>query len=345
MKIGLVSSCVPLVRGGYRNIVDWLDVRLREFGHQSEVVYIPSTDTPDSILRQMAAFRLFHLERDFDRIITFRPPAHVVCHPVKIVWFIHHIRMYYDLWNTPYCPVPDTAAWRALRDDVVRADTRALREATRVFANSLVVQARLRAYNGVESEVLYPPVLRPETFVGRDYGDEIIYVSRMEHHKRQHLLLQAMRHTRSGARLRLSGASTSEPYVRALRETIERHELGDKVILEDRWISDAEKIERLGSALAAVYAAYDEDSYGYPTLEAAHARRATVTMSDAGGVLEFVIDGVNGRVVAPEPEAIARAFDELHAQRGIARDLGEAAHERLAQLGIAWDVVIAKLLA
>jgi glycosyltransferase involved in cell wall biosynthesis len=345
MKVGLVSSCVPLVRGGYRNIVDWLDVRLRESGHRCEVIYLPSTDTPDTILRQMGAFRLFDLADGFDRIITFRPPAHVVAHPMKIVWFIHHIRMYYDLWNTTYCPVPDTAAWRALRDEVRRADTRALREATRVFSNSKVVSQRLRTFNGIDSEVLYPPILRPETFVGGEYGDEIVYVSRLEHHKRQHLLIEAMRHTRSGVRLRLSGATTSEPYVHSLRESIERYGLGDKVTLEDRWISDGEKAQRLSSALAVAYAAYDEDSYGYPTIEAAHAKRATVTLADAGGVLEFVADGRNGRIVAADPASIAEVFDELYLDRALARELGEGAHARLAELGISWDTVIAKLLA
>lgn len=345
MKVGLVSSCVPLVRGGYRNIVDWLDVRLREFGHRSEVVYIPSTDTPDTILRQMAAFRLLPLADAFDRVITFRPPAHVVAHPMKIVWFIHHIRMYYDLWNTPYCPVPDTAAWRSVRDAVRSADTRALREATHVFSNSRVVSDRLMAYNAIASEVLYPPVLRPERLAGRDYGDEIVFVSRMEHHKRQHLLVEAMRHTRSGVRLRLAGSTTSEPYVRSLRETVEGYGLGQKVIIDDRWISDEEKAALVGSALAVAYAALDEDSYGYPTIEAAQARRATVTLADAGGVLEFVLDRVSGRVVPPDPESIAEVFDELHADRTLARDLGEGAYARLAELGIAWDTVIAKLLS
>jgi glycosyltransferase involved in cell wall biosynthesis len=345
MKIGLISSCVPLVFGGGRNIVDWLASKLLEHGYRCEVVYIPSSDTPETILQQMAAFRLLELSDSFDRIITFRPPSHIVKHPVKVVWFIHHIRMYYDLWNSPYCPVPDTAPWRALREDIMRADTRALREATRVFANSRIVQQRLAAYNGIDSEVLYPPVWRPEIFRSGEYGDELVYVSRMEHHKRQHLLVDAMRYTKTKVRLRLAGSSTSGPYVQSLREAVEHNGLRDKVTIDDRWISEDEKAANFASALAAAYAAYDEDSYGYPTIEAAHARRCTVTLNDSGGVLEFVEDGVNGRVVAPEPAAIAAVFDELFERRDLARQFGDAAHARLAELGIAWDVVITRLLA
>ncbi len=345
VKVGLVSSCVPLVYGGGRNIVEWLHAKLLEHGQQSEIVYIPNTDTPDAILEQMTAFRLLRLEDSFDRVITFRPPAHVVQHPVKVIWFIHHIRMYYDLWNTPYCPIPDTAASRALRAAIMRADTVALREARTVFCNSRIVGERLLTFNGVKSEVLYPPVLRPELFTCGEYGDEIVCISRMEHHKRQHLLLEAMRYTRSAVRLRLCGASTSPEYAGSLRELVANAGLGNKVVIEDRWISDEDKVARFAGALATAYVPLDEDSYGYSTIEAAHARRCTVTLSDAGGVLEFVADGENGYVLAPDPEAIGHAFDRLYADRALAQEMGESAHEQLQKLGINWQRVLDRLLA
>lgn len=345
MKVGLVSSCVPLIPGGGRNIVDWLQEKLVEYGHQSEIVYIPNTDDPDTIIEQMAAFRLVSLENYFDRVITFRPPAHVVQHANKIVWFIHHIRFFYDLWNSEYYPIPDLAPWRELRAAVVRADTAALAEAKKVFTNSRVVGERLKTYNGIDSEVLYPPVLRDDQFVTTEYGDEIVCVSRMQKHKRQHLLVEAMHHTRTGVRLRLCGDSTSDEYVQSLEEMIERWSLHDKVIIENRWISEEEKARVLSTAVAAAYVAHDEDSYGYSTIEAAHAAKCTVTVADAGGVLEFVIDGVNGYIVEPTAPDLARAFDSLYARRELARTLGEAAKHRLGELGINWDTVLAKLLS
>ncbi|MBV9537906.1 MAG: glycosyl transferase family 1, partial [Acidisphaera sp.] len=42
MKIGLVSSAVPLIRGGGRFIVDWLRIKLEQQGHQVATVYVPS---------------------------------------------------------------------------------------------------------------------------------------------------------------------------------------------------------------------------------------------------------------------------------------------------------------
>ncbi|HEY8613678.1 MAG TPA: glycosyl transferase family 1, partial [Roseomonas sp.] len=62
MKIGLVSSAVPLVNGGARFIVDWAREKLAERGHAVEVVYLPFIDAPDEILPQMAAFRMVRLD-------------------------------------------------------------------------------------------------------------------------------------------------------------------------------------------------------------------------------------------------------------------------------------------
>jgi glycosyltransferase involved in cell wall biosynthesis len=345
MRIGLVSSAVPLIQGGGRFIVDWLREKLEERGHAVAVVYIPGTDDPDTILQQMTAFRMIKLDEHFDTVVTFRPPSHVVRHPNKVIWFIHHIRVFYDLWDTPYRPVPDLAPWRALRATIIRADTTALREARRVFTNSHVVGERLRRFNDVASEVLYPPVLNPELFRSGDHGDEIVCVSRIERHKRQHLLIEAMRHARSGVRLRLCGLGTSPDYLDELTRSLSRDGLSERVTLENRWISEAEKADRLEHALAAAYVPVDEDSYGYPTIEAAHAARCTVTLTDSGGTLEFVQDGINGRAVPPEPRAIAEAFDALYADRAAARRMGEAARERVNTLGISWDTVIARLLS
>lgn len=345
MKVGLISSAAPLVPGGARFIVDWLEQKLLERGHKVEVVYIPSSDENELILPQMNAFRLMRLEDSFDRVITFRPPAHVVRHSRKVVWFIHHLRLFYDLWDTPYRPFPDNLPNRGLRNTIMRADTAALREAYRVFTNSQVVAERLQRFNGVTGEVLYPPVLNPTLFRSEEHGDEIVSVCRFVHHKRQHLLIEAMRYTRTPVRLRLCGQGMGPAYAGSLRAMVAEHGLEGKVHIDERWISEEEKADVLATALASAYAPYDEDSYGYPTIEAAHAERCTVTVTDSGGVSEFVTDGMTGLLAEPEPEALAKSFDRLYADRALARRLGVASRERVAALGIDWDTVIGKLLA
>jgi glycosyltransferase involved in cell wall biosynthesis len=345
VRIGLISTAVPLVRGGGRFIVDWLHEKLVEYGHSVETVYIPFSDEYNHILPQMTVYRLIKLDDCFERVITFRPPAHMVQHPRKVVWFIHHLRMFYDLWKTPYCPVPKNASGRAMRAAIMAADTMALKEAWRLFTNSRVVADRIRRFNGLESQVLYPPLLAPEIFTGDDYGCEIVCVCRMEHHKRQHLLIDAMAFTRTAVRLRLCGRSMDPEYPRHLAERARRVGVSERIVIDARWVTESEKAELLGHALASAYVPFDEDSYGYPTLEAAYAQRCIVTLSDSGGVTEFVTNRETGLVAEPVPAALAEAFDALYSDRRLARRLGQAAQARVAELNIHWDSVITKLLA
>lgn len=345
MKIGLISTAVPLVQGGARFIVDWLQEELTARGHLVEAIYLPYTDEQDHVLPQMAAMRTIKLDAYFDRVITFRPPAHMVQHPFKVVWFIHHLRYLYDLWQTPYCPIPDDPAGRAFRGAVLRADQTALREAHRLFTNSATVRTRVKRFNGLDSEVLYPPIRRPERFRSGPYGNEIVSVCRMEHHKRQHLLIEALARTETPVRLRLCGLSVDPGYVDGLRSLAAALGVAERVTVEDRWISEDDKVDRLETALASAYVPYDEDSYGYPTLEAAHARRCTLTVSDSGGVPEFIADGFSGFITAPEANALAKTMDRLFWDRDLAGRMGAVAQARISELGINWDAVIGKLLA
>ncbi len=342
MRIILASSFVPFVHGGARFIVEWAEDKLREAGHEVERFYLPFVDTPHDLLDQAAAFRLMDLAQWSDRLIAFRPPAYVIPHPDKVLWFIHHIRAFYDLWDGPYGPArsPDVDA---VRTGLHAMDGAALREARRVYTNSRVVSDRLKRYNGVDSEPLYPPVWKPERFRCDGYGDEVLVVCRAEPHKRQHLLVEAMAHVTTPVRLRLCGKTTGAPYANRIRELIREHALLDRVAFDDRWIGEEEKADLIAAALAMAYLPEDEDSYGYPSIEAAHAGKAVLTAADSGGVLELVADGRNGLVVEPEPRAVAQALDRLWTDRDAARRMGEANRDRLAELRIDWARVVEAL--
>lgn len=344
MKIALCSTYVPFLHGGARNIVEWLQTMLEQAGHQVERVYLPEVDGPEMLFAQMAALRWVDLSAA-DRVICFRPQSHLIRHPHKILWFIHHIRVLYDLWESDYHGYPDDAHHRRIRAALHAADTAAIDEARHVFTNSRVVADRLQQYNGVAGEILYPPVFAPERFHCAGYGDEVVYVCRLEHHKRQHLLIDAMAQTKTSVRLRLCGTGSSPGYAQTLRAQIAALGLEGRVTLEDRWISEEEKVARLSTCLAAAYLPLDEDSYGYPSIEASHARKAILTTTDSGGVLELVTDGVNGLVVAPDAAALGAALDRLHSDRALAETLGIAAEARLGELHISWPHVIDRMLA
>jgi glycosyltransferase involved in cell wall biosynthesis len=341
----LCSSFVPFVNGGARNIVEWLESMLQEAGHQVEHIYLPQVDTPDLLFQQMAAYRWVDLAASADRVICFRPPAHLIPHPHKILWFIHHIRVFYDLWDSPYRGFPDDSKHRGIRDALRAADTAALHEAKAVFTNSKVVSDRLQRYNNVASTVLYPPIFRPERFHCRGFNDEIVYICRIEHHKRQHLLIEAMRYTQSPVKLRLCGSGSGTEYTSELERLIAQAGLQQRVSLENRWISEEEKVECLADCLAAAYLPLDEDSYGYPSLEASHASKPILSTGDAGGVLELVEHGYNGLIAAPVPQALAEAMDQLFVNREATRQMGLNARTRLDDLDISWQHTLERLLA
>ncbi len=106
-------------------------------------------------------------------------------------------------------------------------------------------------------------------------------------------------------------------------------------------VDDDALVDLYTQALAVVYIPYDED-YGYVTLEAFLSAKPVVTADDSGGTLEFVEDGVNGRVCTADPEGIAAAINDLAANRRRAASLGDAGLSRART--ITWDGVIEKLV-
>lgn len=345
MKVIIASTIEPFVEGGSTFIVDWLETMLLESGHQVEVLKIPFVSTYRELPSQMLGLRLLDLTRHGDRLITIRPPAHLIRHPHKVIWFIHHFRAAYDLWGTPYGDMPDSLEGSAYREAIIQSDDLAFSEARRICSNSQETAHRLSKYNGIEAEVLYPPLIRPERYTCRSYGDYILYMSRIAGHKRQSLAIESMRYTKTSVKLMIAGKGAEPGDEETLRADIQNHGVTEKVILHTGWISEEQKVEYFADCLAAVYIPFREDSYGYPSLEAHHAGKAVITTTDAGGTRELIVDGVNGFVCAPCPEAIAECMDRLYLNRSLACDLGQGGLHRIQQLGISWPRVIERLLA
>jgi glycosyltransferase involved in cell wall biosynthesis len=344
MEIVVASTVVPFIEGGGTFIVDWLEQILIEHGHSVFTLKIPFSSDYREMADQMLGLRLLDIQDSGERLITIRTPSYLLRHPKKVLWFIHHHRTAYDLWDSPYREFPDTTEGHAYRDLLFSADMLAFREARAIFANSHVVSRRLKYYNNVGSEVLYPPLMRPERYTCRSYGDTIVYVSRIVHHKRQHLAVESMRHTKTPIKLIVAGQADHAGDRQSLFDLIDQYNLRERIEFIDEWISEERKQDLIADCLACIYIPLDEDSYGYPTLEAFHCEKPVITTHDAGGTLELIQDGINGFVVPPSPEAIAEAMDTLFRDRDRTRQLGSAGKRRLAELGISWDNVVKKLL-
>ncbi|MEZ5399830.1 MAG: glycosyltransferase family 4 protein [Bryobacteraceae bacterium] len=343
MRIAVLNNCVPFLYGGAEYLADALARKFREYGHESTVIKIPFRwDPPSSVLEQILAARLLRLPNT-DLAVAFKFPAYYIPHPNKVLWLLHQFRQAYDLWGTEFQSIPDTPGGRAVRDAIVRADNAYLPEARRIFTNSKVTGDRLRKFNGIESEVLLPPLLSDAVYRGGETGDAIVALGRVNGAKRQLLLVQAMKHCRTPVRLIVAGKSESPQYAAAIQAEIRKHRLADRVEFVDRFISDEEKIGFLSGSLACAYIPYDEDSYGYVTLEACLSRKAVVTCSDSGGIEALVRPGETGLIAEPDPQALAAAFDELHSDKGRATRMGAAGEELAKSLRINWDNVIRTL--
>jgi glycosyltransferase involved in cell wall biosynthesis len=233
---------------------------------------------------------------------------------------------------------------RSLRDAIRAADEVAFMEARSIYTNSAAVRDRLQRYNKRSADVLYPPLDHPEQFRCDGYGDTLVYVSRLALNKRQQLAIEAMAHTTTAVRMVVAGSPDGPDDESRLRRLIKRHGLEDRVELRSVYVSEQEKVELFAQCLAAVYCPLDEDSYGYPSLEAHQSRKAVISTTDAGGVTELVTDGYNGFLVPPTPRAMAERFDELFEDRVKAQRMGEAGLSRMHQLDISWDAVVGALL-
>jgi glycosyltransferase involved in cell wall biosynthesis len=278
-----------------------------------------------------------------DAAIALKFPAYLVPHERKIVWLIHQHRSAYELWDHPeFADLSRQDDGPAVREMVWKSDRIALGEAKRIYTNSRNVQERLWKTRRLSSEVLYHPSPISEALLPREpgpYGDTIVFPSRLEPLKRQSLAVEAMRHVETEVNLMLVGEGPDGP---ALREQARKHGVADRVEFVGR-LPDEQLYERYLNALGVYYGPFDED-YGYVTLEGFAAHRPVVTVTDCGGPLEFVDDGRTGLVAAPEPRAIAEAFDRLYADRELARRLGEAGNEKLRATVPGWADIVARLL-
>ena len=262
-----------------------------------------------------------------------------------MLWLLHQFRQAYDLWGTPYQGIPDTSEGRAIRAAIVQADNTYLAEAKRIFTNNGVVSKRLKRFNGLDSEVLYPPLMDAELYHCAGYGDFLFYPSRISDGKRQALAIEALRHCRSAVKLVIAGRPDNAAALARCEERARACKVGDRVEIRSTFIAQAEKADLLARCLGAVYIPYDEDSYGYVNLEAYHARKPVITCTDSGGTLDVVRDGETGLVTAAEPVALAAAMDRLYENRTEAQRLGEAGFDLIQSLEISWDRVVARLTA
>jgi glycosyltransferase involved in cell wall biosynthesis len=340
--IVVCEAQVPFVEGGAELHVRSLVAQLRARGYAVERVALPFKWYPkDEILAHAAAWRLLDLSesngRPIDLVIGTKFPSYFARHPRKVAWLIHQYRAAYELCGTEYSDFDHLEGDVALRARLLELDTAMLGECSRVYANAANTANRLAKFNGVAAEPLYhPPHLAPRLTCG-PHGDYVLAVGRLETVKRAHLAIEAMTLVDRPVELVLAGDGTQRGNLESLAG---RLGVTDRVRFLGT-VEDDALVSLYAGALAVLYLPFDED-FGYVTLEAFLARKPVITAADSGGPLEFVVDGVNGRVVPAAAASVAEAVNRYAADRIRARADGEAGYER-ARL-VTWDGVIETLV-
>lgn len=335
MDVCVCGAQAPFVHGGAELHMDNLVQALRDAGHRAELVRLPTAWDKVRVFEAALAWRLVPI--DADVVIATNFPSYFVRHPRKVVWLFHQHRIAYDAVDAPWSDF-------GLDEDSLEAqrlltewDTRALREAEALFTTSGVVADRLARFNGLDGEPLYHPPPLFESLHPGGTGDYVFCPTRLEGNKRPALLTDAMAYVHAPTRLVLAGRGTLE---NELRARIDALAVADRVQLAG-FVTDERLVDLYAGALAVVYAPFDED-YGYVTLQAFRAGKPVITTHDAGGVLEWVEDGVTGFVTDPTPEGIGTAIERMAADPALASRMGEKARARVADLS--WEPVVARLL-
>jgi glycosyltransferase involved in cell wall biosynthesis len=336
MDICVCGAQVPFSRGGAELHMDNLVAALRAAGHRADLVRLPVAFDRHRALDSALGWRMVPV--DADLVIATNFPSYFVRHRRKVVWLFHQHRNAYDAADMPWSDFALEDG--ALEDQRLLADwdARVLEEAERVYTTSGVVADRLLRFNGLRATPLYhPPPLHEDLHPG-PFGDYVFCATRLEANKRPDLMVEGIANSRSGTRLVIAGTGSLDRDLRALAK---RLSAADKVDLTG-FVPDEQLVEQYAGALAVLYTPFDED-YGYVTLQAFFAGKPVITTKDAGGVLEWVEDGVTGFVTDGSPAALGEAVDRLANDRALAQRMGETGRERVR--GLRWDSVVDQLLS
>ena len=347
MRIGVLRTQVPFVQGGAERHAANLVNALNAYGHEATEITLPFKWYPGEVLADHILAARMHDISEFEGVpidlaIGLKFPAWLANHPNKLFWIIHQHRAAYDLWSAGDADLmhdPDGDALRAL----IHAEDRAAFTASPhpLYANSGNVAKRLSQYLDMEATPLYHPPPNAERLWQGEYGDYLFAPGRINPSKRLELILRGLAATRSRIRLVIAGVAENPGYQQELHALALELGVANRVTWLGR-VDDETLLRHYAEARAVVFVPQDED-YGYITLEAMLAARPVITVADAGGPLEFITDGQEGRITAPKPAELGQAFEELMGDAALAERMGQAGLARFTDMQITWEHVVETL--
>lgn len=340
-KVAICFPQVPFFHGGAELHVASLKRELVKRGFDAEIVSMPFKWYPaEQLVASMVGWRNADLTESngekIDLVIGTKFPSYGIRHPNKIVWLIHQFRQVYDLFGTPYSEYSHLPEHLAIKEMVHRFDNKSLTEARRIFTNASNTMKRLKHYNSISAEVLYHPPQLAGHYYCDEFDNYILSVGRLDRLKRTDKIIRAFAKLKqSDLKLLIAGKGPERENLESLAKELN---VQDRIIFMG-YVEDKELLKLYANCLAVYYAPFDED-YGYVTLEAFLSGKPVITLSDAGGVLEFVQHEKNG-FVAESEEQIAESIEKLLADKSMAKEMGSQGYVMVKD--ISWDHVISRL--
>lgn len=331
MKVAVVAVAHPSGRGGAEVLYDGVEQALSRAGHEVERVTLSCDEsTYQGILEGYRAARSLDLSR-FDAVISTKAPSFNLRHPNHVVYLLHTVRIFYDMFDTW---TDGSALSRSRRDRIRELDFSALAavDDRHRFAIGEEVAGRLMDSLGLPATVLYPPLPDAAKFREGPF-EHFLHAGRLHSWKRVDLVIRAYQSLSTDVPLLITGRGEAEADLRRLAAGNDRIRFLGEV--------DRASLYDLYSRAAAVPFVPVREDYGYVAIEAMLSGKPVVTASDSGEPARLVENGVNGFVVAPEPGALAAALGNLARSPNDARRMGAEARAKATRLS---DAEIAETL-
>ena len=347
MNIAVLNTQIPFCRGGAEVLADDLVEALNERGHVATIVSVPFKWYPQqSLIDNIIACKLLDIS-DFngvevEKVIALKFPMWLVEHEHKSLWILHQHRTAYELWDTEFNDMASMEDGALVRDLIIREDNASIPGCEGIYTISQNVTDRLHKYNGIPSEVLYPPPRGMDSFYNEAYGDYFFYPSRITPLKRQELVFDALVHASRNVSVVFAGQADDQGYLRSLQERAERAGVADQIIWLGH-ISEEEKLKHYANCRMVLFPSYNED-YGYVTPEAMLSSKGVITLADSGGSLEFIDHDASGSVIPADAVALGAELQRIRDNSDLARRYGEGAREKVLQMDISWDKVVEHLV-
>lgn len=317
--------------GGAERLFVGLLTELRGKVGRADLITLPSDESSfESVMETYRQWQEFDLS-SYDLVISTKAPTYVVRHPRHVVYLVHTIRVFYDMFDQTF-PNADPTLCEHQRQ-IHELDTNAFASARRVFTIGHEVAHRVRKWNGLDTEVLHPP-LGFDEFKEAPAENYFFMPGRLHPWKRVDLAIRAIKCTDLDTRLLIAGSGEAEADLHVMAGN-------DPRVVFLGHVSDEQLIELYSKALGVLFLPMRED-YGYITLEAFQSGKPVITCVDSGETLEFVKHGKSGLICYPEPESIAQAMMQMSSDKPGAEAMGR--HGKQSIQHIRWAEVADRLL-